>query len=149
MEIKLMPMKKSHIADILEISGLSFHTPWSKDSFLKELSNTFAHYVVAVVDNKAIGYGGMWIIIDEGHITNIAIHPNFRGQNVGTKILKEMMNVCENKNVQAMTLEVRKSNLVAQKLYSNFGFKEEGIRKHYYEDNKEDCIIMWNRDISQ
>lgn len=147
MEFKLVPMNKNHIHDILEISKLSFHTPWSKESFINELNNTFAHYVVATVDNKPIGYGGMWIIIDEGHITNIAIHPNFRGQRVGTKILEEMINVCKSKNAQAMTLEVRKSNLVAQKLYSSFGFKEEGIRKQYYEDNKEDCIIMWNRDI--
>lgn len=145
MNIKIIPMDESCLDDILDISKLSFAIPWTKSSFENELRNSFATYVVAKVGEKVIGYGGMWIIIDEGHITNIAVHPNYRGQGIGNAILNSMINICNEKRVKAMTLEVRVSNIAAQNLYKKYGFIEEGIRHKYYEDNKEDAIIMWKR----
>jgi ribosomal-protein-alanine N-acetyltransferase len=145
MDIKIEPMELDSIEKVLEISQLSFPIPWSRKSFEQELSNVFANYFVAKSNNEVIGYGGMWIIIDEGHITNIAVHPKYRNQGVGDKILSKMIATCNEKKVIAMTLEVRLSNIAAQKLYSKYGFMSEGIRKKYYEDNGEDAIIMWKR----
>lgn len=145
MDIKIEPMELDSIEKVLEISQLSFPIPWSRKSFEQELSNVFANYFVAKSNNEVIGYGGMWIIIDEGHITNIAVHPKYRNQGVGDKILSNMIATCNEKKVIAMTLEVRLSNIAAQKLYSKYGFISEGIRKRYYEDNGEDAIIMWKR----
>ncbi|MBK1811400.1 ribosomal protein S18-alanine N-acetyltransferase [Clostridium sp. YIM B02505] len=133
------------IDSVLEISKLSFPHPWSRRSFEQELENNFATYLVAKLDDQVIGYGGMWIIIDEGHITNIAVHPDYRSLGVGDKILNKMIATCNEKKVVAMTLEVRVSNIPAQKLYSKYAFVEEGIRKKYYEDNGEDALIMWKR----
>ncbi|WP_040210661.1 ribosomal protein S18-alanine N-acetyltransferase [Clostridium polynesiense] len=142
-DYSIIEMTEEHIEEVLEISSMSFPIPWSRESFLKELLNMFAKYFVAVKDNEVIGYGGMWIIIDESHITNIAVHPDYRGMGVGENILKSMIHQCSLQRVNAMTLEVRKSNIPAQNLYRKYGFAEEGIRKAYYEDNHEDAIIMW------
>ena len=87
---------------------------------------------------------GAWKIIDEAHITNIAVLKEYRGKKIGEALLKEMINTCKDNKINSMTLEVRVSNLVAQNLYKKFGFKFSGIRKEYYSDNKEDAIIMWN-----
>lgn len=145
MDIKVSEIKCEDLDDLMEVNNLSFNIPWSRESFESEINNKLAHYFVAHVDNKAIGFGGMWIIIDEGHITNIAVHPNYRGTGIGDSILKAMLDYCSSKEVKAMTLEVRASNTRAQNLYTKHGFIEEAIRKKYYEDNGEDAILMWKR----
>ena len=145
--IEVFPFTNEHIDDVTKISALSFTTPWSRESMEKELYNVFSKYVVAKIDNRIIGFGGMWLIIDEGHITNIAVHPEFREYGVGSKILQGLIHICNEHNAHAMTLEVRSSNLPAQGLYKKYGFLEEGIRKKYYEDTGEDAILMWKRDV--
>lgn len=145
--IEICTLCPEDIEDIIEISVLSFPTAWAREAFDNELKNNLARYVVAKIDGNTIGYGGMWIIIDEGHITNIAVHPDYRRLGVASLILKKLINICEEEKCGAMTLEVRKSNINAQKLYKKYGFIEEGIRKKYYADNKEDAIIMWKRDL--
>ena len=82
--------------------------------------------------------------MDEGHITNVAVHSDYRGKKIGDELVKELVNLCKNNNIVSMTLEVRVSNIVAQNLYKKYGFKLAGIRKEYYSDNKEDAMIMWN-----
>lgn len=147
-EINIRRVQPEDIDDILAISILSFPTPWSRASFLNELeSNRFARYVTAVSGETVVGYGGMWVIIDEAHITNIAVHPEFRSIGIGDKLLQSLIDICRKEGIPAMTLEVRRSNVVAQNLYKKFGFVENGVRKGYYEDNKEDAIIMWKRNI--
>jgi ribosomal-protein-alanine N-acetyltransferase len=146
-EIIIKPIEDKHIDGILTISLLSFPITWSKDSFEKELDNKFARYVVALKDNVVVGYGGMWIIVDEAHITNIAVHPEFRSYGIGSMLVEALLDVAKLENICAMTLEVRRSNHIAQNLYGKYGFVEEGVRKGYYEDNHEDAIIMWKRDL--
>lgn len=145
--IEILSLDNDHLDDVTKISALSFKTPWSRDSIEKELSNVFSKYVVAKVDDKIIGFGGMWLIIDEGHITNIAVHPEFREYGVGSKILEELITICKDHMAHSMTLEVRASNLPAQSLYKKYGFLEEGLRKKYYQDTGEDAILMWKRDV--
>lgn len=143
----ICPFEEKYLKEILSIENLSFAVPWTKDSMEKELTNKFAKYIVIKLNTLVIGYGGMWIILDEGHITNIAVHPEFRKIGAGKKIIEGLISICKEKNISSLTLEVRASNYIAKKLYTKFGFIEEGIRKNYYNDNNEDAIIMWKRNI--
>ncbi|MCI5687055.1 MAG: ribosomal protein S18-alanine N-acetyltransferase [Emergencia sp.] len=123
-----------------------FSVPWSKDSLLYELAeNPLALYVVAEVEGRVAGYVGVWTIVDEGHITNVAVSPDFRGRHIGMALIDTMIDVTEKQGVKSYTLEVRASNAPAIGLYKKFGFVSEGLRKGYYEDNGEDAIIMWRR----
>lgn len=137
-------MKEEDIDGVFEVEKNCFEDYWSKDSFKKELNNNLAKYLVAKVDEKIAGYVGVWFVVDEGHITNVAVHENFRGKKIGDKLIKRLVEVCKDNNIVSMTLEVRASNVVAQNLYRKYGFKMAGIRKEYYSNNKEDAIIMWN-----
>lgn len=144
-DFQICPFEAKYINEILVIDSLSFSMPWSKKSITEELNNKFAKYIVMKQNNKVIGYAGAWIILDEAHITNIAIHPKYRGAGAGSFILESLIEICSKDDINTLTLEVRKSNTIAQNLYNKFGFKEEGIRKNYYANNNEDAIIMWKR----
>jgi len=146
-DFKICPMDASSIKYILNISELSFPISWSLDSLQSELDNKFAKYVVLKKGNSIVGYGGMWIIIDEAHITNVAIHPDARGYGGGDIIVEALFRICRKQKVTAITLEVRSSNFTAINLYEKYGFEKEGLRPHYYEDNGEDAVIMWNRNL--
>ena len=138
-------MTKDDVDAVYKVEEDCFVDPWSKDSIRKELKNDLARYLVAEVDNKVVGYIGIWFVVDEGHITNVAVHSNYRGKKIGDKLVSEMVELCKENDLVAMTLEVRTSNTVAQNLYRKYGFRMAGIRKEYYSDNKEDAIIMWNQ----
>ncbi len=141
MQIEMM--NKGHIDGIMEIENESFAIPWSRSSIEKELKNNFAIYAVAIENNKVLGYGGMWHVVNEGHITNIAVHKDYRRKGIGQAIIEKLVEIAEEKEMIGLTLEVRKSNTPALELYKKNGFKLEGIRPEYYEDNKEDAYIMW------
>ena len=146
-DFKVFPMDSSSIKSILNISELSFPISWSFESLQSELDNKFARYVVLKKGNSIVGYGGMWVIIDEAHITNVAVHPETHGHGGGDMIVEALFRICRKQKVSAITLEVRKSNFLAINLYEKYGFETEGIRRHYYEDNGEDAVIMWNRNL--
>ena len=137
------PMNESHIDGIMEIENESFAIAWSRGAMKKELENKLAYYVTALDKDKVIGYGGMWHIVNEGHITNIAVRREYRQKGVGSAIVSGLINIAHEKEMIGLTLEVRKSNAAALALYKKFGFKLEGVRPEYYEDNKEDAYIMW------
>lgn len=143
-DIVLKNMSFEDIDEVCEIEKLSFAVPWSRESFESEISkNNLARYVVAKADGKVAAYGGMWIVLDEGHITNIAVHPDYRGRKIGEKLVEALLETAKESNASRATLEVRASNNAALKLYKKLGFKEGGRRKGYYDENKEDAIIMW------
>ena len=140
-------MSIDDIENVVNVENNCFTTPWSKDSFLREITeNKVALYLVAKIENLAVGYIGVWRIQNEGHITNVAVHSDFRGMGIGNMLVSELLSLCEKEGIDAFTLEVRKNNLVAQNLYKKFQFVEEGIRKGYYQDTKEDAVIMWRRE---
>lgn len=146
--VKIIEMGLEHVDEVAEIERLSFSTPWSKDSIEMEVSkNKCAKYIVAVKDNRVVGFAGMWLIIDEGHITNIAVHPDFRGQGIGNMLVEGLLEECKKKGISYLTLEVRRSNQVAINLYKKYGFEIYGIRKNYYQDTMEDAFIM-SRDVN-
>ncbi|MGO5091555.1 ribosomal protein S18-alanine N-acetyltransferase [Clostridium sp. LCP25S3_F10] len=148
-DIIVLPFSLEHIDGVMEIDNLSFSVPWSRNSYETELKNKFAKYIV-VLDkktNKVLGFAGMWLIIDECHITNIAVHPNYRKLGVGNILMNEIIAICKEQNISGMTLEVRESNTPAKNLYYKYGFKDSGIRKGYYADNNENALLMWKTDL--
>lgn len=137
-------MRYEDIPQVYRIEEEAFPTPWSVQAFEHELmQNHFAHYVVMEYGDRIIGYGGMWIIVDEAHVTNIAVTEAFRGRKLGEQLLAELGARAYRLGAQRMTLEVRVSNTIAQGLYRKFGFQAAGVRPGYYTDNNEDALIMW------
>lgn len=148
MDIEITPMNLKDIDDVLAIEAVSYPTPWSRNAFTSEIvHNSYAHYYAARHDGKLVGYVGMWIILNESHITNIAVHPAQRRKGIGRMLLETMFEKAEEFGASRMTLEVRVSNKGAQTLYKKLGFVERGLRKGYYTDTNEDAIIMWKDDI--
>lgn len=141
--MELIPMKKENLPQVLEIEKLSYTNPWTRESFLYEITeNPLATYLVAVEGEKVIGYGGIWIVLDEAHITTLAVHPDFRRKGIGEVLLKALIDLAKNRRVQNIILEVRVSNLAAQYLYKKIGFQPIGIRKKYYTRPEEDAVVM-------
>lgn len=134
----------AYIDDMIAIENASFSQPWSRKAYLEEAkSNKLAHYVGYVKNNRLLGYGGFWLILDEGHISNIAVHPDYRGKGIGRQLVQALSLLCIAEGGKRMTLEVRVSNAAAVHLYEQMGFKSAGIRKAFYTDNNEDAYIMW------
>lgn len=145
-EIRIVKTLPEHIEDIMIVENLSFKIPWSRQAVTDELTrNKFALYFSADCEGHIVGYAGMWHICDEGHITNIAVHPEFRGTGIGSLLMQSLIEKAFGLDITAMTLEVRKSNAPAQALYRKYGFEEGGFRKAYYADNNEDALIMWKK----
>lgn len=141
--IVVRPMIVEDISAVVEIEKESFATPWTPHAFRLEMKNHLAVYRVVEVDGRVAAYGGMWLILDEGHVTNIAVHPDFRGRHLGRKIMEVLMDEARQRKLLRMTLEVRKQNHVAIALYKDLGFLLAGIRPGYYQDTGEDALIMW------
>jgi len=146
-DVTVERMNSFNILGVKEISDLSFSSPWSLLSMEKELINKNAIYIVVKLGSKVVAFGGMWIIFDEGHITNIAVHPDFRRNNFGDTVVENLIKIAKDKNMASLTLEVRSSNIAAINLYKKHNFSVEGIRKNYYQSPREDGYIMWNYNI--
>lgn len=128
------------------VESCCFNLPWSFESIQYEMcDNDMAVYVVALVDGRIIGFAGLHEIFDEGHITNVAVLPEYRGQRIGEQLLNKLFSIVQ-KTVNQYTLEVRISNKSAITLYSRLGFKSAGVRPKYYTDTQEDALIMWRYD---
>lgn len=137
-------MREDDIDQVLEVEHASFTLPWSREAFYNELhNNKFAVYIVLEADQKIVGYCGVWVIIDEAHVTNVAILPEYRGRKLGEALMRKLIEVVKERGARTMTLEVRVTNYIAQSLYRKFGFQNGGIRKNYYTDNQEDALVMW------
>lgn len=148
MSILCRRMTLEDVDAVYAIEQATFSTPWSRQSFVDEMTtNKCARYVVAEEDGQVIAYAGAWLVFEEGHITNIAVKAEERGRGVGSAVTRALMQYAANMGVQYLTLEVRKSNLAAQKMYKSLGFLELGVRKRYYEDNGEDAYLMVCQDM--
>lgn len=148
-DVAIEPMTPSDLPEVLAIEKASFPTPWSRHAFIGELTqNTSAKYIVARWLGQVIGYAGMWIITDEAHVTNIAVHPGWRRRRVGDGLLLALESEAVRHGCVDITLEVRRSNHGAQRLYAKHGFEPRGLRRGYYTDNNEDAIIMGKRPLT-
>jgi [ribosomal protein S18]-alanine N-acetyltransferase len=159
-EIQIRAANPDDIDAMTELDEICFSSPWSRASFEAELTtNRLAWYLVAEElhelqsasedaatedeDSRIIGYAGLWAIEDEGHITNVAVHPDFRRKHLGSILVGMLIDETKKEGLKRFTLEVRASNRAAISLYEKFGFVSAGVRKGYYEDNNEDAMIMW------
>ncbi|MDP4553588.1 ribosomal protein S18-alanine N-acetyltransferase [Alkalihalobacillus macyae] len=142
--VSFRSMTVEDIEAVMRIEKATFPTPWSRTAFYNEVViNHFATYLLLEVGEEVAGYCGVWVIIDEAHITNIALHPDYRGMKLGEALLKRAIDFAKSRGALKMTLEVRVSNTIAQNLYRKYGFEEGSIRKNYYTDNQEDALVMW------
>ena len=141
---KMLP---TDAAAVEKVEQACFSMPWSRESFWEEAAQEAAYYLLALDDGEIIGYVGVWLLGEEGHITNVAVAPEMRRRGVGAALLAELMRIALGRSVRSMTLEVRPSNEAALALYKKFGFRSVGRRPHYYTDNAEDAEILWNTDI--
>lgn len=147
--IKIKPMTQMDLDNVISIEAASYgEHHWSKESFFNELSNELARYYCAFdCDGNLMGYAGTWQILEEAHITNIAVSPDYRRKKVGEALLTTIINDCRNNGIKYITLEVRVSNTPAINLYEKYGFKSLGTRKGYYQNNNEDALIMWTENM--
>ena len=149
LEIKIVEMIKDDIDEVFHIEELVHpNHHWSKESFYNELANNLAHYYCAKDnENRILGFIGIWHILEEAHITTLAVHPDFRRQQIAQAIMIKALNDCYKEKIKYITLEVRESNNAAIRLYEKFLFESIGMRKKYYQDNNENAIIMFTQNI--
>lgn len=142
-EYRIRRMTVADVDAVLAVDEAVFAKPWSRADFLREMEqNVVARYLVLTADDAVVGYAGAWIILDECHMTNIGLLPEHRGQGQGRRLMTALMQLLSNLGGSYITLEVRKSNTVAQSLYTSLGFLKLGVRKRYYEDNNEDALLL-------
>lgn len=149
MPVVVDPMRIDDVAAVHEIERLSFRTPWPAHAFDQELrGNRLARYLVARVGEHVVGFAGIWLMVDEAHVTTVGVHPDWRRQDIGRRLLLGIIQLAAGIGARRMTLEVRPSNAAAQALYGAFGFVVAGRRPGYYTDDGEDALIMTSPDLS-
>ena len=143
LSVAVTPMELADIPAVQAIEQASFSAPWPPNAYQSELqTNRLAHYLVIRVGAEIVGYAGLWLMVDEAHVTTFAIHPDWRRRGLGERLLLAVLDVAADRRASEATLEVRLSNLPARRLYEKFGFRPVGIRPRYYTDNNEDALIM-------
>lgn len=146
--LSIESMQVADIDSVLSIEHLCFPTPWSRFAFQTELTeNHFALYIVGKVAGRIVAYAGTWIILDEAHITNVAVHPDWQGKGLGRDMLLALLACTKTRGATRATLEVRRHNPQAQQLYLKYGFTFQGVRPGYYTDTDEDALIMWKDNL--
>ena len=146
--VLLRPMRLEDIEHVSRLERRCYALPWSSSAYATEVGNPSAYYTVATEpDNTIVGYAGMWVIMDELHITTIAVDPVQRGRKIGERLLLDLIEEGMARGAERATLEVRERNTVAHNLYLKYGFEDVAIRKNYYSDNGENALIMWANDL--
>jgi ribosomal-protein-alanine N-acetyltransferase len=141
--LRIRPMTAADVPAVQLIERSSFATPWPAHAYRQELeANRLAHYLVATLAGEIVGYGGIWLMVDEAHVTTFAVHPRYRRRRIGERLLLALLDLAVDRHAREATLEVRLSNLAARRLYEKYGFRPIGIRPRYYSDNQEDALIM-------
>jgi ribosomal-protein-alanine N-acetyltransferase len=148
--VTIGPMRRRHLRSVLRIEQQVYPRPWSMGLFMSELGIRGSRvYIVARVGTTIVGYGGLMLVADDGHITTLAVDPAWHRHKLGTRLLHTLATAAVNRGARNLTLEVRASNRPAQELYRAFGFAPAGIRKGYYVETKEDAIVMWATDVHE
>jgi len=144
-EIIFSALKEADIEEVMEIEKVSFPTPWTRGMFMDDLlRKDFAFFIVARLENRVIGYGGFWSVLEEAHLGNLAVRPDLRRRGIGERILKELIRMAKSRGTNLMTLEVRENNGAARALYEKMQFRLVAIRKGYYSDTNEDACVYIN-----
>lgn len=141
-EFIVRKMTEQDLDEVMRIEHEAFSLPWSRDSYLGELKNSFADYLVCDFAGEIAGYAGIWVVFEEAHITNVAVSKKYRSRGIGLALMQETEKIARAKQAIRILLEVRPSNQVAINMYESLDYFQTGIRKAYYTDNGEDAIIM-------
>ena len=136
-------MNEADIPALVAMEATAFYDAWNENMLRNELQNELTTYLVMESEGKIIGYAGFWLVAGEAQVTRVAIAEGLRGQGLGTRLTAAMVSKAWELGAEAVTLEVRESNVAAQRAYLTCGFASEGVRPNYYEDNHENAIIMW------
>ena len=136
-------LHEAQLPAILEIENVVNGSPWSERSFRNEIDHPHGLFRVALEDGAVVGYGGVWLVIDEAHVTNVAVAPAFQRRGIGRRLMIELLRAARDKGMSCATLEVRAGNAPALHLYESLGFERTAVRRGYYPDNKEDAVVMW------
>jgi len=145
--IHIERMQSEDAETVAELDEKCFPTPWSVGAFLNEVNNPSAYYVVARAKGSIVGYAGMWLIMDEAHITTFGVDPEFRRKKIAERMLVHLLDEAIHRGIRRITLEVRRHNQAAQNLYGKYRFHVVAIRKGYYTNNNEDAFVMWVDDL--
>jgi ribosomal-protein-alanine N-acetyltransferase len=145
--IQIEPMRIDDVEQVAALDEKCFPTPWSESAYITEVYNQSAFYVVARIGEQVVGYAGAWLIMDEAHITTLGVDPEYQGRGIGERLLASLLEEAIRRGVERSTLEVRRHNYVAQRLYRKYGFCPVAVRKGYYTNNNEDGIVMWIEDM--
>ena len=149
LDVTIGPMRRRHLRSVLRIEQQVYPRPWSMGLFMSELGIRGSRiYVVARVGTTLVGYGGLMLVAEDGHVTTLAVDPAWHRHKLGTRLLHTLASTAIRRGAKNLTLEVRASNEPAQRLYRAFGFAPAGIRKGYYVETKEDAIVMWANDVN-
>ena len=147
--LRVEPMTLDDLDAVHAIERASFAVPWPDDAYRNEIrTNRLATYVVARLGEDVVGFAGLWVMVDEAHVTTFAVDPRWRRRGVGERMLLTLLDIAVARQAREATLEVRLSNLPARKLYEKHGFRPVGIRVRYYSDNGEDALIMTTEALS-
>jgi ribosomal-protein-alanine N-acetyltransferase len=150
LKLLIEPMRVADLEAVHQIELASFNAPWPANAYRSELeTNRLASYLVARIDERIVAYGGMWLMVDEAHITTFAVHPAWRRQGIGERLLVAFLDLAAERHAREATLEVRLSNLAARRLYEKYGFRPVGLRPRYYSDDGEDALIMTTEPIAE
>ena len=145
--LRFVALEKNHIPKILEIEQVTHTAPWSQRSFENELEHKYGIFLVGLLEGVVSAYGGVWILVDEAHVTNVVVKSELRGQGIGRRLMIELLKKAREKGAVCATLEVRATNATAIHLYEDLGFVQSTVRKQYYPDNKEDAVVMMLNDL--
>jgi [ribosomal protein S18]-alanine N-acetyltransferase len=146
--VRLMPLRRRHLRAVVRIEEEAYPRPWSAALFLSELAQrTSRRYTVAGIGPIVVGYTGLMVVGDEGHVTTLTVDPAWHRRGIGTVLLLDLARAAPGLGVRHLTLEVRVGNVGARELYHRFGFAPVGVRKNYYSETGEDAIVMWARDV--
>jgi ribosomal-protein-alanine N-acetyltransferase len=148
--LRIESMGLGDLEAVQAIERASFSSPWPPNAYRSELeTNRLASYLVARHGDRVVGYGGMWLMVDEAHITTFAIHPAWRRRRIGERLLLAFLDIAIDRSAHEATLEVRLSNLAARRLYEKYGFRPVGLRPRYYSDDNEDALIMTTEPLAE
>ncbi len=134
--------EKADLEAVLAVEEAAFGHPWNRSAFEEELDNPVANYLVLEQAGRIIAYGGFWLVLDEAQVTNVAVHPDCQGRGLGEKLLSALLDTAAELGAVSFTLEVRRSNKAAIKLYEGAGLRVQGVRPGYYADTGEDALLM-------
>ena len=148
--VQIQPMRRRHLRSVLKIEQEVYPRPWSASLFLSELAlRSTRAYFVARVGRDVVGYAGLMMTVDDGHVTTIAVDPRWHRHKIGSRLLLVLAREAIARGATSLTLEVRMSNKGAQELYRRFGFGPVGVRKNYYQEVNEDALVMWAHEVDK